>query len=78
MGAAVILFVILGHTPLILLVCLFGLLYLTWVELRHEELDAQVKVWWGLLVFLTHVPGYLAMRVWIAIRRRRAGERRPA
>ena len=73
-----ILFVILGHTPLILLVCLLGLLYLTWVELRSEGLDAQVKLWWGLLVLLTHVPGYLALRVWIAVRRRRAGARRPA
>jgi len=74
----VILFVILGHAPLILLVCLLGLLYLTWVELRGEDLEPQVKLWWGLLVLLTHVPGYLALRVWIAVRRRRAGERRPA
>ena len=73
-----ILFVILGHAPLILLVCLLGLLYLTWVELRGEDLEPQVKLWWGLLVLLTHVPGYLALRVWIAVRRRRAGERRPA
>ena len=78
MGAAVILFVILGHTPLILLVCLVGLVYLTWVELRGEELDPQVKLWWGLLVLLTHVPGYLALRIWIAVRRRRDGARRPA
>ena len=73
-----IVFVILGHTPLILLVCLAGLIYLTWIELRNEELEPQVKLWWALLVFLTHVPGYLALRIWIAVRRRRAGERRPA
>ena len=73
-----LLFVILGHTPLILLVCLLGLLYLTWIELRHEDLEPIVKVWWGLLVLLTHVLGYLALRVWIAIRRRRAAARRPA
>jgi len=73
-----VLFVILGHTPLILLVCLVALLYLTWVELRSEDLQPQVKLWWGLLVLLTHVPGYLALRVWIAFRRRRDGERRPA
>jgi hypothetical protein len=29
--AAMIVFVILGHTPLVLLVCLLALLYLTWV-----------------------------------------------
>jgi hypothetical protein len=73
-----VLFVILGHVPLVLLVCLLGLLYLTWVELRGEELEAQVKLWWGLLVLLTHVPGYLALRVWTALRRRRDGARRPA
>jgi hypothetical protein len=73
-----IVFVILGQTPLVLLVCLIGLLYLTWVELRGEELEPTVKLWWGLLVLLTHVPGYLALRVWIALRRRRDGARRPA
>ena len=73
-----IVFVILGHIPVILLVCLLGLLYLTWVELRNEELESQVKLWWFLLVLLTHVPGYLAMRIWIALRRRRDAARRPA
>ena len=73
-----ILFVVLGRTPLILLFTLLGLLYLTWLELRNEELEPQVKLWWGLLVFLTHVPGYLALRIWLAVRRRRDAERRPA
>jgi cytochrome bd-type quinol oxidase subunit 2 len=74
----VILFVILGHTPLVLLVCLVGLLYLTWVELRGEELEPMVKLWWFLLVLLTHVIGYLALRIWIAVRRRHDDARRPA
>jgi hypothetical protein len=74
----VILFVILGHTPLILLICLIGLLWLTWVELRSEELEPLVQLWWYLLVFLTHVLGYLALRVWLAFRRRRGDARRPA
>ncbi len=73
-----LIFVLLGHAPVILLVCLLGVLYLSWVELRHEDLEPQVKLWWGLLVFLTHVPGYLALRIWAAIRRRRGGARRPA
>jgi hypothetical protein len=73
-----IVFVILGHTPLILLVCLLGLLYLSWLDLRGEELDPQVNLFWGLLVFLTHVPGYLALRIWLAVRRRRDDARRPA
>ncbi|MBA3408290.1 MAG: hypothetical protein H0U06_09595 [Solirubrobacterales bacterium] len=73
-----IVFVILGHTPLILLVCLLGLLYLSWLDLRGVELDPQVNLFWGLLVFLTHVPGYLALRIWLAVRRRRDDARRPA
>ena len=73
-----ILFVVLGHTPLILLFTLLGLLYLSWLELRNEELEPQVKLWWGMLVFLTHVPGYLALRIWLAVRRRRDAARRPA
>jgi uncharacterized membrane protein YwzB len=75
---AVLVFLILGHTPLILLVCLLGLLYLTWWDLRDEELEPQVKLWWFLLVFLTNVVGYAALRIWLAVRRRRAGAHRPA
>jgi hypothetical protein len=73
-----VVFVILGQTPVILLVCLLGLLYLAWVDLRHEELEPTVKLWWYLLVLLTHVPGYIALRIWLAIRRRRHAARRPA
>ena len=73
-----LLFTLLGRTPLILLISLLGLLYLTWLELREEDLAPQLKLWWGLLVLLTHVPGYAAMRIWIAVRRRRDGARRPA
>jgi hypothetical protein len=77
-GRAMLVFVILGHTPLILLLCLIGLLYLTWVELRDEDLQPQVKVWWALLVFLTNVAGYVALRIWLVVRRRRAAAHRPA
>jgi hypothetical protein len=73
-----VLFLLLGYVPVLLLVCLIALLYLTWVELRNEDLEPIVKLWWGLLVLLSHVPGYLALRIWIAVRRRRDGARRPA
>jgi hypothetical protein len=73
-----LLFFLLGHTPLILLIGLIGLLYLTWIELRDEELDGQVKLWWYLLVLIFHVPGYLALRIWLVVRRRRDAARRPA
>jgi hypothetical protein len=74
----VLLFVILGHTPLILLVCLAGLLYLTWLDLRGEGLEPLVQLWWFLLVFLFNVAGYAALRIWLVVRRRRDGARRPA
>jgi hypothetical protein len=64
-------FVLLGQVPLLLLVCLLGLLYLTWLDLRHEPLEPLVKLWWFLLVLLTNVLGYAALRVWLAVRRRR-------
>ena len=72
-----LLFVILGHVPVILLVCQIGLLYLTWIELRGEPLEAQVRLWWYLLVLLFNVLGYVALRLWL-VRRRRAAEHRPA
>jgi hypothetical protein len=74
----VLLFVILGHAPVILLVCLVGLLYLTWVDLRGEALEPVVQLWWYLLVFLFNLVGYVALRIWLAVRRRRGGARRPA
>lgn len=73
-----LLFVLLGHTPLILLLCLVGLLYLTWLELRNEPLEPLVQLWWYLLVLLFNVLGYVALRIWLVVRRRRAAERRPA
>ena len=73
-----LLFVLLGHTPLILLASLLGLLYLTWLELRSEPLEPLVQLWWYLLVFLFNVVGYAALRIWLVVRRRRDGARRPA
>jgi hypothetical protein len=73
-----LLFVLLGHTPLVLLVALLGLLYLSWLELRAEPLEPLVSLWWYLAVLLFNVVGYLALRVWLVVRRRRAAERRPA
>jgi hypothetical protein len=76
--ATVLLFVILGHVPVVLLLCLVGLMYLAWVDLRHEGLEPMVQLWWYLLVFLFNIAGYAALRIWLAVRRRRDGERRPA
>jgi hypothetical protein len=73
-----LLFVVLGHVPVVLLVCLVGLLYLTWLELRAEPLEPLVQLWWYLLVLLFNVIGYVALRIWLVVRRRRDGARRPA
>ena len=73
-----LLFVIIGSVPIVLLVCLVGLLYLTWVDLRTEGLEPIAQLWWYLLVFLTNVIGYAALRIWLTVRRRRDGARRPA
>jgi hypothetical protein len=73
-------FVVTGRVPLLLVACLAGMLYLTWLELREEpDMEPLVKVWWVLLVLLLNVVGYVALRLWLAgVRRRRAGGRRPA
>jgi hypothetical protein len=72
-------FVLTGRMPLILLASLLGMLYLTWLDLRDEPgVQPQVKLWWALLVLLLNVVGYAALRIWLALRRRRDGERRPA
>jgi TctA family transporter len=67
----VILFLVTGRVPLVLLVALLILCYLTAIELRHEDDPVLIKAWWVLLVLLTNVLGYAAFRIWLAARRRR-------
>ena len=73
-----LLFLIIGEAPWILLLSLAGLLYLTWLDLREEPVERMVKLWWGSLVLLTNVVGYVALRVWLAVRRRRGAAHRSA
>ena len=69
-------FVVTGRVPLILLACLLGMLYLTWLDLRDErDVEPAAKLWWGLLVLLFNVLGYAALRLWLALRRRRGDAR---
>lgn len=64
--------VLFQSAPPIMLLVLAVALYLTVMDLRQEDdLDFTYKVWWFLFVLLTHVPGYLVFRVWIAVRRHR-------
>jgi hypothetical protein len=77
----VIVFVILGHVPIVLLLAQLGMLYLVFVDLREErDLDFQVKLWWFLAVLLFNVIGFVGEKLWLTSRRRRAatGGGRPA
>lgn len=67
-----VVFVFTGQVPVVLLVALLILVYLTGLELWHEDdLPFLWKAWWVLFVFLGHVLGYAAFRVWLALHRRR-------
>jgi dolichyl-phosphate-mannose--protein O-mannosyl transferase len=67
-----LLFLLINSVPDILWLSLVGLVYLAWIEVRREpDLLPQVKLWWCLLVFLTNLPGYVALRIWAVLRRRR-------
>jgi hypothetical protein len=72
--AAVLFFVVFQSVPAILLLTLAGALYLTWYDIKDEDVEFQIKAWWFLLVLLLHVPGYLVFRVWLAVRRHRRKE----
>jgi hypothetical protein len=74
----VLLFLLIGQLPWILLLSLAGLLYLTWIDLREEPVEPMVKLWWGSLVLLTNLVGYAALRIWLAVRRRRDAAHRSA
>jgi hypothetical protein len=70
-----LLFVLTQSAPPIMLLVLVVTLYLVVMDLRQEEdFEFAYKVWWFLFVLLTHVPGYLIFRVWIAVRRHRREE----
>jgi hypothetical protein len=65
-------FFLFDTVPDILWLSLVGLVYLAWIEVRREpDLLPQAKLWWCLLVFLLNLPGYVALRIWVLLRRRR-------
>jgi hypothetical protein len=68
---AVILFVVIGQMPIVLLLALLIMCYLTAVELRNEPDPVLIKAWWVLLVFLTNIVGFGAFWIWLMLRRRR-------
>lgn len=69
-----IVFVLLQDVPPLLGLTLLALVWLTWIEIRHEPISFQGKVWWCLLVFLFNVVGYVVMRLYFLVARRRRAE----
>jgi hypothetical protein len=67
----VILFIVTGQMPLLLLLVLLVMCYLTAIELRNEPDPLLIKAWWVLLVFLTNIIGFAAFWIWLTLRRRR-------
>jgi hypothetical protein len=68
----VVFFMLYGEVPIVLLATLAIALYLTWIELRSMPLSRMQKLWWYLLVLLTHFVGYLVLRLYAARRGRTA------
>jgi ABC-type transport system involved in Fe-S cluster assembly fused permease/ATPase subunit len=69
------LFVLTDSVPPIMLLVLAVTLYLVVVDIKDEPgLAFLHKAWWFMFVLITHVPGYLVFRVWIAVRRHRRRE----
>jgi hypothetical protein len=58
-----------GAVPILLLTLLVSV-YLTVIELREIRPSRKWWIWWLSLVALTNFVGYLALRVYSAIRRR--------
>jgi len=66
------LFVLTGNVPPIMLLVLAVTLYLVIVDIKDEPgLAFLHKAWWFMFVLITHVPGYLVFRGWLAVRRHR-------
>lgn len=54
----------------VLWLLLFAALGLTYWEAREREFDRRLMTWWMLLVLLTHVIGYVFLRLWLFSRDR--------
>lgn len=64
-----LIFLLLGFAPWLLLLTLALALYLTVIELREMQLHWAWWIWWLLLVFMTHLVGYLFLRAYSVYRR---------
>jgi hypothetical protein len=64
-----ILFLLFHGVPLVLLITLAVMLYLSAMELRKRPWRRLVKLWWLLLVFLTSAFGFLALLAYLQLRK---------
>jgi len=57
-----------AETSLVLMLLLLAGLALTAWEAHEQQMDRKTATWWMLLVLLIHVVGYVAMRIFVAVR----------
>tara|TARA_B100001105_G_C22229864_1_gene373523 strand:+ start:415 stop:609 length:195 start_codon:yes stop_codon:yes gene_type:complete len=60
-----------AHQSGVFFLLLLAVLGLTWWEARQQDFDRRLTFWWISVVGMTHVLGYLALRVWVASSGRR-------
>ena len=65
-----ILWLIGAQQSAVLFLLLVAALGLTWWEARQQDFDRRLAFWWISVVGMTHVLGYLALRLWVVYRAR--------
>jgi hypothetical protein len=60
-----------GVTPFWLFL-MAALLFVSWLDIRRTDLRSIVQFWWLTVVLLLWVPGWIAMKVFLIVRARRA------
>ena len=65
-----ILWLIGAQQSAVLFLLLVAALGLTWWEARQQDFDRRLTFWWISVVGMTHVLGYLALRLWVTFRER--------
>tara|TARA_Y100000590_G_scaffold380752_1_gene449294 strand:+ start:954 stop:1178 length:225 start_codon:yes stop_codon:yes gene_type:complete len=61
-----VLWLIGAHRSGFLFLLLLAALGLTFWEARHQGYDRRLTLWWLSVVGMTHVLGFLALRIWVA------------
>lgn len=61
-----VLWLIGAHRSGLMFVLLLAAIGLTVWEARQQGLDRRLTLWWVSVVGMTHVLGYLALRVWVS------------